>query len=64
MERVERAGVVEQLGETSEVEKILVGQADELIEHRGEAVVGVLDDGVVQQRGLDAVQPQPASQVA
>src|SRR5215207_2609411 len=49
---VELPVVAEQLGETTEVQKILVGQAGEVVEDYGEGLLGMLREVVVDQRRL------------
>src|SRR5450755_4515896 len=52
VERVELAIVAEQLGETSEVEQVLVPEATDRVEHGGELLVAVARYVVVHERGL------------
>src|SRR6185312_14629160 len=52
IERVELAVVAEQLGEPTEVEQVLVGQAADLVESGREGLIGVVADVVADERRL------------
>src|SRR5689334_9689799 len=52
VQRVELAVVAEELGEATEVEQVLVGQATHHVQRRREVLVGVLSEVVVDEGGL------------